>query len=131
MFTNKVKEFAIDLGTKNIVIMHNDKILIDDEAVMAVWYDHGSPTGLIDCGKRVLHTIYEGTPDHYVRIVRPFKNGKVEDEYLFRLMLDEYIKRAKYLARPKWQRCLIDIPKAFDDAPALWVYSGIFIALIV
>lgn len=122
------KEFAIDLGTKNIVIMCNDKILVDDEAVIAVHYRADGTRHFYECGKRVLSICWKGGVD--VRIIRPFKDGRIEDKELFDMMLTAFIEKAKYLSYPKWVRFFIDIPYAFEDAPALWVYLGMFLSLI-
>lgn len=37
------KEIAIDLGTANTIIIHNDKIVIDEPSIVAIEVSTGKP----------------------------------------------------------------------------------------
>ena len=120
------KEIAIDLGSKNIVITCEDKVLIDDETVIAVSYLPDGTPHLCAFGRNASRAFFRP----YVHIIRPFKDGRVEDPVLFDLMYTAFVKEAVYRSHPKWVRFLIDIPGAFRESPALWVYLGIFLSII-
>lgn len=83
------KEIAIDLGTANTIIIHNDKIVIDEPSIVAL----DSKTGkLIAVGKeaQLMHgRVHEG-----IRTVRPLKQGVIADFNAAELMIRGFIKKA-------------------------------------
>lgn len=83
------KEIAIDLGTANTIIIHNDKIVIDEPSIVAL----ESKTGkLIAVGKeaQLMHgRVHEG-----IRTVRPLKQGVIADFNAAELMIRGFIKKA-------------------------------------
>lgn len=119
------RNLAIDLGTRNIVITCDDKVLIDDEAVIAVCYRSDGTPQMCAYGRKARQGLFRAD----IRIIRPFKDGRIEDPVLFDLMYTAFVKEAVYRSYPKWVRFLIDIPGAFRESPALWVYLGIFLSI--
>ena len=68
------KEIAIDLGTANTVIIHNDKIVIDEPSIVAL--DRRSDK-LIAVGKEA--QLMEGREHPGIRTVRPLRKGVIAD----------------------------------------------------
>lgn len=83
------KEIAIDLGTANTVIIHNDKIVIDEPSIVAL----DSKTGkLIAVGKKAQQM--QGKEHEGIRTVRPLKQGVIADFNAAELMIRGFIKKA-------------------------------------
>ena len=83
------KEIAIDLGTANTVIIHNDKIVIDEPSIVAL----DSKTGkLIAVGKQAQQM--QGKEHEGIRTVRPLKQGVIADFNAAELMIRGFIKKA-------------------------------------
>ena len=83
------KEIAIDLGTANTVIIHNDKIVIDEPSIVAL----DSKTGkLIAVGKKAQQM--QGKEHEGIRTVRPLKQGVMADFNAAELMIRGFIKKA-------------------------------------
>lgn len=82
------QEIAVDLGTANTIIIHNNKIVIDEPSVVAL----DSKTGkLIAVGERAreMHgKVHEG-----IRTVRPLSDGVIGDFNAAELMLRGMIKK--------------------------------------
>ena len=68
------KEIAIDLGTANTVIIHNDKIVIDEPSIVAL--DRRTDK-LIAVGKEA--QLMEGREHPGIRTVRPLRKGVIAD----------------------------------------------------
>ena len=83
------KEIAIDLGTANTDIIHNDKIVIDEPSIVAL----DSKTGkLIAVGKQAQQM--QGKEHEGIRTVRPLKQGVIADFNAAELMIRGFIKKA-------------------------------------
>ena len=68
------KEISIDLGTANTLIIHNDKIVIDEPSIVAL----DSITGkLIAVGKEARQM--QGKEPAGIRTVRPLRKGVIAD----------------------------------------------------
>ncbi|MDE7136268.1 MAG: rod shape-determining protein, partial [Muribaculaceae bacterium] len=66
------KEIAIDLGTANTIIIHNDKIVIDEPSIVAL--DRRTEK-LIAVGKEA--QLMEGKEPENIRTVRPLRKGVI------------------------------------------------------
>ena len=83
------KEIAIDLGTANTIIIHNDKIVIDEPSIVAL----ESKTGkLIAVGKEAQQM--QGKEHEGIRTVRPLRQGVIADFNAAELMIRGFIKKA-------------------------------------
>lgn len=83
------KEIAIDLGTANTIIIHNDKIVIDEPSIVAL----DSKTGkLIAVGKEAQQM--QGKEHEGIRTVRPLRQGVIADFNAAELMIRGFIKKA-------------------------------------
>jgi len=86
-FTFLTKEIAIDLGTANTLIIHNDKVVIDEPSIVAIDRATGK---LIAVGERAL-MMNGRTPDN-IRVIRPLKDGVIADFHVAELMLTEFLR---------------------------------------
>ena len=64
------KEIAIDLGTANTIIIHNDKIVIDEPSIVAIEVRSGKP---IAVGKDAQQM--QGKENDNIRTIRPLRQG--------------------------------------------------------
>lgn len=85
-FSFFTKEIAIDLGTANTIIIHNDKVLVDEPSIVAI----NRNTGRIEAvGKKAM--LMEGkTPDD-IKVIRPLRDGVIADFQAAELMISELL----------------------------------------
>ncbi|HBY54129.1 MAG TPA: rod shape-determining protein [Marinilabiliales bacterium] len=81
------QEIAIDLGTANTIIIHNDKIVVDEPSVVAL--DRRSDK-LIAIGEKARQM--QGKENEGIRTVRPLRDGVIADFYAAELMIRGMIK---------------------------------------
>ena len=87
LFSIFTKEIAIDLGTANTVILHNDKVVIDEPSIIAL---ERSTKRVIAVGKKAL--LMHGRTHENIQTIRPLKDGVIADFQSTELMLREFIK---------------------------------------
>ena len=68
------KEIAIDLGTANTIIIHNDKIVIDEPSIVALERNTGK---LIAVGKKAQEM--QGKEHPNIQTIRPLRKGVIAD----------------------------------------------------
>lgn len=81
------QEIAIDLGTANTIIIHNDKIVVDEPSVVAL--DRRTEK-LIALGERARQM--EGKTHDDIRVIRPLRDGVIADFHAAELMIRGMIK---------------------------------------
>jgi len=89
------QDIAVDLGTANTIIIHNDKIVIDEPSVVAL---DTKTNKLIAVGERAreMHgKVHEG-----IRTVRPLSDGVIADFNAAELMIRGMIKKVS--AKNHW-----------------------------
>ncbi|MHC2991867.1 rod shape-determining protein MreB [Pontibacter sp. HJ8] len=83
------QEIAIDLGTANFLIIHNDKIVVDEPSIVAYSRSSGK---VIAVGSKAMQM--EGKAHEDIRIVRPLKDGVIADfhaaEHMIKGMLQMF-----------------------------------------
>lgn len=84
-FTQKI---AMDLGTANTVILHNDKVIIDEPSVVAL----DSKTGKTLAVGEQARLMHEKTNEN-IRTVRPLRDGVIADFYAAEQMIRGFIKK--------------------------------------
>lgn len=84
------QELAIDLGTANTLIIHNDKVVVDEPSIVAVDVQSGK---LLALGHRARQMHEKTNPN--IRTVRPLKDGVIADFNATELMLKGLIKKVK------------------------------------
>ncbi|MDR0667038.1 MAG: rod shape-determining protein [Prevotellaceae bacterium] len=81
------RELAIDLGTANTIIIHNDKIVVDEPSIVAIDKNGGK---LIAVGKgaQAMH----GRTHENIKTIRPLRDGVIADFNAAELMIRGMIK---------------------------------------
>ena len=83
------KEIAIDLGTANTIIIHNDKIVINEPSIVAL---DTRTDKLIAVGTEA--HLMEGKAPQGIRTVRPLQKGVIADFNAAELMIRGLVKKA-------------------------------------
>jgi rod shape-determining protein MreB len=86
-FSFLTQEIAIDLGTANTLIIHNDKVVVDEPSIVAVDRITGR---LIAVGKRAM--MMHGKTHENIKTIRPLRDGVIADFYAAELMIRGMIK---------------------------------------
>ena len=111
-FFSLTKEIAIDLGTANTIIIHNDKIVIDEPSIVAL--DRRTDK-LIAVGKEAQQM--QGKEHEGIRTVRPLRKGVIADFQAAELMIRGLVKKAN--AKSKWfspsLRMVVGIPSGSTE----------------
>lgn len=85
MFT---EEIAIDLGTANTLIIHNNKIVIDQPSIVAIDRLTGKAIAVGTQAK-----LMQGKTHENIKVVRPLKDGVIADFHASEHMIKEFIKQ--------------------------------------
>jgi rod shape-determining protein MreB and related proteins len=113
LFNFFTQEIAIDLGTANTLIIHNDTIVVNEPSIIAL--NRNNPKEVLAVGKRAL--LMHGKTHESIRTVRPLKDGVIADFNAAELMMREMIKMIhpkKPLFPPSW-RMMICIPSSITE----------------
>ena len=86
-FSFLTQEIAIDLGTSNTIIVHNDKIVVDEPSVIAIERDSGR---LIAVGKQAM--MMHGKTHENIKTIYPLKDGVISDFHAVEFMLRGMIR---------------------------------------
>ena len=81
------QELAIDLGTANTIITHNDKIVVDEPSIVAIDRNTGK---LIAIGEKA-RQMHGKTHDN-IKTIRPLRDGVIADFNAAELMIRGLIK---------------------------------------
>ena len=87
LFSFLTQEIAIDLGTANTIIIHNDKIVVDEPSIVAVDASTGK---LIAIGEKARQM--HGKTHQNIRTIRPLRDGVIADFNAAELMIRGMIK---------------------------------------
>ncbi len=110
MFT---QEIAIDLGTANTLIIHNNKIVIDQPSIVAIERSSGKP---IAVGEQAKHM--QGKTHEDIKTIRPLKDGVIADFGASEHMIREFIKKIPAIKGKLFQpalRIVICIPSGITE----------------
>ncbi len=106
------KEIAIDLGTANTIIIHNDKIIIDEPSIVAL---DKHTDKLIAVGKEAQQM--QGKEHEGIRTIRPLRKGVIADFKAAELMIRGFVKKAS--SKNNWfspsLRMVIGIPSGSTE----------------
>lgn len=106
------QEIAIDLGTANTLIIHNDKVVVDEPSIVAIDRRTGK---MIAVGKQAM--LMEGKTPDMIKTVRPLKDGVIADfdaaEHMIRGMI-KMINNGKGWMFPSL-RMVICIPSGITE----------------
>lgn len=84
------QELAIDLGTANTLIVHNDKVVVDEPSIVAI---DVMSNKCIAVGKDA--KLMEGKTNQNIRTIRPLKDGVIADYTATELMLRGMISKIR------------------------------------
>lgn len=86
-FLSLFQEIAIDLGTANTIIIHNDKIVVDEPSIVAIDQTTGK---LFAIGEKARQM--HGKTHENIKTIRPLKDGVIADFNAAELMIRGMIK---------------------------------------
>ncbi|MFT7114016.1 MAG: rod shape-determining protein MreB [Candidatus Azotimanducaceae bacterium] len=87
LFDFMTQEVAIDLGTANTLIIHNDKVVVDQPSIVAINRNTGK---VIAVGKKAQQM--HGKTHEDIKTIRPLKDGVIADFNASEFMIREMIK---------------------------------------
>jgi len=112
LFSFLTQEIAIDLGTANTIIIHNDKIVVDEPSIVAVDHTTGK---MIAIGEKARQM--HGKTHENIRTIRPLRDGVIADfnaaEQMIRGMI-KMINPRQRLFTPSL-RVVISIPSGSTE----------------
>ncbi|MGP1501345.1 rod shape-determining protein [Bergeyella cardium] len=88
LFDVFTQEIAIDLGTANTLIIHNNKIVIDQPSIVAIDRNTGKPIAVGEPAKHM-----QGKTHEDIKTIRPLKDGVIADFQASEHMIREFIKQ--------------------------------------
>ena len=112
LFNFFTQDIAIDLGTANTLIIHNDQVVVDEPSIVAV---DRTTNKIIAVGKRAM--MMDGKVHENIKTIRPLKDGVIADFNAAEGMIREMIKLIypkKPLFAPSW-RMVICIPSSITE----------------
>lgn len=112
LFNFLTQEIAIDLGTANTLIIHNDQVVVDEPSIVA---KDRTTNKIIAVGKKAM-MMHEKTHEN-LKTIRPLKDGVIADFDAAEGMLREMIKMVypkKPFFPPSW-RMVICIPSSITE----------------
>lgn len=112
LFDLFTQEIAIDLGTANTLIIHNDKVVVDEPSIVAIDRTSGK---VIAVGKQAMQM--HGKTHENIKTIRPLKDGVIADfdaaEHMIRGMI-KMINPGRKLFNPSL-RMVICIPSGITE----------------
>jgi len=86
LFSFLTQEIAIDLGTANTIIIHNDKVVVDEPSIVAI---DTRTEKILAIGKEAM--LMHGKTHENIKTIRPLKDGVIADfdaaEHMIRGMI--------------------------------------------
>jgi rod shape-determining protein MreB len=113
LFNFFTQEIAMDLGTANTLIIHNDDVVVNEPSIVAL--NRNNMKEVLAVGKKAL-MMHEKTHES-IRTIRPLKDGVIADFNAAELMIRELMKMIypkKPLFPPSW-RMVICIPSSITE----------------
>ena len=87
LFSFLTQEIAIDLGTANTIIIHNDKIVVDEPSIVAIDKNTGKLIAIGDKARQM-----HGKTHENIKTIRPLRDGVIADFNAAELMIRGMIK---------------------------------------
>jgi len=81
------QEIAIDLGTANTIIIHNDKIVVDEPSIVAIDKSTGKLIAIGEAARQM-----HGKTHENIKTIRPLRDGVIADFNAAELMIRGMIK---------------------------------------
>lgn len=112
-FMNLTEDIAIDLGTANTLIIHNDKVVVNEPSIVAMETKTGK---FIEVGVKAQQM--HGKAHKGIETTRPLKDGVIADFDAAESMIREFIKKIPALKRRIFSpalRMVICIPSGITE----------------
>src|SRR5580700_7463664 len=74
LFSFLQQDIAIDLGTANTIIIHNDKVVVDEPSIVAI----DRMSGKVIAVGRIAQQMHGKTHEN-IKTIRPLKDGVIAD----------------------------------------------------
>jgi len=106
-------DIAIDLGTANTLIIHKDKIVVDEPSIIAIDKNNNK---VLAIGKEAMN-MHEKTHEN-IKTIRPLKDGVIADFEAAEMMIKGMIKMIDLKKRsfmPSSHRMVICIPSGITE----------------
>ncbi|MBG0858734.1 MAG: rod shape-determining protein [Bacteroidales bacterium] len=87
IFSFLTQEIAIDLGTANTIIIHNDKIVVDEPSIVAIDNITGKLVAIGESARQM-----HGKTHENIKTIRPLRDGVIADFNAAELMIRGMIK---------------------------------------
>jgi rod shape-determining protein MreB len=113
LFDFFTEEIAIDLGTANTLIVHNDKVVVDAPSIVAM---NRQTNKIIAVGHEA--RLMQGKTHDNIKTIRPLKDGVIADFEASEFMIREMIKSIPALKKrlfPPSLRMVICIPSGITE----------------
>lgn len=111
-FFSLTKEVAIDLGTANTIIIHNDKIIVDEPSIVAIDVRTGELIAVGDEAERM-----KGKEHPNIKTIRPLRQGVIADFNAAEMMIRGFVNKA--IQKNRWfsptLRMVIGIPSGSTE----------------
>ncbi len=107
------EEIAIDLGTANTLIIHNDKVVVDSPSIVA---RDRTTNKIIAAGKEA--AMMQGKTHENIKTIRPLKDGVIADFDASEQMISMFIKEIPALKKRMFApalRMVICIPSGITE----------------
>lgn len=112
LFSFLTKEIAIDLGTANSIIIHNDKVVVEEPSIVAINRTTGD---IMAVGKQAM--MMHGKTHENIKTLRPLRDGVIADFQAAEAMIRAMIKmtETKKPLFPPSLRMVICIPSGITE----------------
>jgi rod shape-determining protein MreB len=87
LFSFLTQEIAIDLGTANTIIIHNDKVVVDEPSIVAIDKNTGKMIAIGEAARQM-----HGKTHENIKVIRPLRDGVIADFNAAELMIRGMIK---------------------------------------
>ncbi len=112
LFSFLTKEIAIDLGTANSIIIHNDKVVVEEPSIVALDRTTGE---MLAVGKQAM--MMHGKTHENIKTLRPLRDGVIADFQAAESMIRAMIRmtESKKPLFPPSLRMVICIPSGITE----------------
>ncbi len=112
LFSFLTKEIAIDLGTANSIIIHNDKVVVEEPSIVAIDRTTGE---MLAVGSQAM--MMHGKTHENIKTLRPLRDGVIADFQAAEAMIRAMIKMTenKKPLFPPSLRMVICIPSGITE----------------
>ena len=87
LFSFLTQDIAIDLGTANTIIIHNDKVVVDEPSIVAIDKNNGKLIAIGDAARQM-----HGKTHENIKTIRPLRDGVIADFNAAELMIRGMIR---------------------------------------